>query len=115
MGPKNLKLTARKLNCKYGTLQAKRISDQSQGLTSEGKLKRAIGALILFDLTNESSFISVEDWFKEIRNNSSNNVVSILIGNKSDLVDKREVSSERASKFALEHNIKYLEVSSKSY
>lgn len=42
-------------------------------------------------------------------------MVSILIGNKSDLVDKREVSAETASKFAQENGMKYLEVSSKDY
>ena len=69
----------------------------------------------MFDLTNEQSFLDVDNWFNEIKGNSSNNVVSILIGSKSDLVDQRQVSFERASSYAKANGLKYLEVSSKNY
>lgn len=57
----------------------------------------------------------MEEWFKEIQNNSSNNVVSILVGNKKDLEGSRVISSEKAEQFAQSHKMQYIEVSSKNY
>ena len=49
---------------------------------------RAIGALIVFDLTNEDSFNNVENWLQEVNENTSSSIAKILIGNKSDMTDK---------------------------
>ena len=52
------------------------------------KLIRAIGALIVFDLTNEESFRNVDNWLAEVEENTSSSIIKILIGNKTDMVDK---------------------------
>jgi len=51
--------------------------------------KGAVGALLVFDLTSNESFENVQDWLKLIRDKADPNVVIILIGNKSDLVERR--------------------------
>merc|ERR1711915_365213 len=51
----------------------------------------ALGAIVVFDITNEDTFKSVEDWIRDIRN-STRDACIILVGNKSDLKKERKVS-----------------------
>ena len=53
-------------------------------------------------------------WLDDVRTNSSKNVTVILIGNKKDLEDKRQVSYEEGEKLAKENNLLFLETSAKS-
>lgn len=69
----------------------------------------------MFDLTSEESFLNVESWFKEIKSNSSSNVIGILVGNKCDLKEQWRITHERAQQFANSNNVKYIEVSAKTY
>lgn len=46
------------------------------------------------------SFDNLEKWFTSIENNCDENVVVMLVGNKTDLDENREVTVEEASKFA---------------
>ncbi|CAF3952595.1 unnamed protein product [Rotaria magnacalcarata] len=72
----------------------------------------AYGFLLVFDLTNETSFINVRNWITEIGANAySENVDMILIGNKCDLESSRVISKLRAEEFAKQHEIKYIETS----
>ena len=47
----------------------------------------ALGACIVFDLSSKNSFESVVNWLKEVKEGSDTNIVIMLIGNKSDLVE----------------------------
>lgn len=49
----------------------------------------AVGALTLYDITRSSSFVSVQKWMNELKENADANIVTMLIGNKSDLSDQR--------------------------
>ena len=75
----------KKSSCRFGILQVKRILDPLQDHILGGNLNRAIGALLVFDLTSESSFQNVEKWLKEVKMNTSNNIIVYLVGNKKDL------------------------------
>jgi Ras-related protein Rab-1A len=77
--------------------------------------KIANGVILVFDLTNESSFLDLNNWIKLLDNNTGEGVERILVGNKSDLVDKRRVSYETALNFANKLNIKYFETSNVSH
>jgi GTPase SAR1 family protein len=57
----------------------------------------------------------VEKWLEEVKINTSENIVKILIGNKKDDVSHRKVSYEEASQFADRYQMKYLETSAKTY
>lgn len=45
------------------------------------------------------------------RNSNHGNLITILVGNKCDLVGKREVTEDEASAFAQKNNLEYIEVS----
>ena len=53
-------------------------------------------------------------WLDDVRTNSSKNVTVILIGNKKDLEDKRQVSYEEGEAFAKENGLMFLETSAKT-
>ena len=53
--------------------------------------KGAKAAIIVYDITNESSFKNVDVWYKEIKDSTKQDINVILIGNKSDLEDDRKI------------------------
>lgn len=73
----------------------------------------AVGAIVCFDLTNEESFLHVPNWIGEIRKYCGL-VPIVLIGTKSDLVEERQISREKAEAYAKQLNGKYFETSAKS-
>lgn len=58
--------------------------------------KGAKGGLLVFDITSEDSFISIDKWLKELKNECDNDIIITLVGNKSDLAESRIVSFEDA-------------------
>ena len=76
--------------------------------------KGAIGALLVYDITRRETFTHVTKWLDDVRTNSSKNVTVILIGNKKDLEDKRQVSYEEGEAFAKENGLMFLETSAKT-
>ena len=77
--------------------------------------KNAVIAMIVYSIDREESFKHLEYWINEIKNNSNPTTRIILIGNKVDLEEKRQVSKEDGEKLALEHGIcDYYETSAKT-
>jgi Ras-related protein Rab-11A len=62
--------------------------------------KGAKGAFVVYDITRAASFENVDRWIRELRNCSDENVNITLIGNKSDLVDYREIKKEQGEEKA---------------
>jgi small GTP-binding protein len=76
--------------------------------------KGAKGALILFDLTRYGTFKpGIEKWMDLIKS-SVGDIPFLIIGNKADLSDLREVNSTEATQFARENNSWYFETSAKT-
>eukprot|EP00027_Filamoeba_sp_ATCC50430_P003823 CAMPEP_0168555066 /NCGR_PEP_ID=MMETSP0413-20121227/8125_1 /TAXON_ID=136452 /ORGANISM="Filamoeba nolandi, Strain NC-AS-23-1" /LENGTH=226 /DNA_ID=CAMNT_0008585869 /DNA_START=51 /DNA_END=731 /DNA_ORIENTATION=+ len=77
---------------------------------------RGSGAfMIVFDIADEVSFQKVAYWLQDIRRYANlDSVPLFLVGTKLDLNDKRQVSSETATKYAEDHGMIYMETSSKS-
>jgi small GTP-binding protein len=76
----------------------------------------ADGCMLVFDLTNRKSFENLSMWLSEARQNSNNpNLVILMLGNKADLVDNRQVSYAEANSFAEANALQYIEVTAKSY
>ena len=71
------------------------------------------GILLIYDVTNKDSFKNLESWLIEIEKNASENVLKILIGNKNDLVDDKEITTEEGQKFANRNNMQFIETSAK--
>ena len=57
----------------------------------------------------------MQKWLSEVNQHCLSNYVGMLVGNKTDLEDQREVSTEEAQEFARENNLLFLEVSAKSH
>lgn len=75
--------------------------------------KGATAALLVYDITRRSSFQSLVDWISEINDNSNLSIVTVLIGNKSDL-GNRVISTEEGKEFAEKHGLIFLETSAKT-
>ncbi|KAF1743022.1 hypothetical protein MXB_5238, partial [Myxobolus squamalis] len=74
----------------------------------------ALGALIVYDITSRSTFNSVTTWLQSCRPLVQPNTVIILIGNKADLENNRDVSCEEGQKFADENGLLFFETSAKT-
>ena len=70
-------------------------------------------ALIVFDLTNRKSFDNLPLWIENFYKNGPEQKNIILIGNKNDLADQRQVSQEEAEAFSETNNMMYFETSAK--
>jgi len=81
---------------------------------TKGYYRGSAGAFLVFDLTSRTSFESINRWLQDINEGAKNDVVRILIGNKSDLTSERQVSREEAEEFAKLHNLHYFEASAKT-
>ena len=87
-------------------------NEEKLGKITKNFYKDAHGAIVVFDLTNKTSFNKVKFWLKEINSNSPRDIVLCLLGNKADLTVDRDVPYEDAKALA-EDNL-YYEVSSKT-
>ena len=71
------------------------------------------GLLLIYDITNKDSFKNLESWLIEIEKNASENILKLLIGNKSDLEEDREISKEEGQAFANRNGMQFMETSAK--
>uniref|UniRef100_A0A4X2LD10 Ras-related protein Rab-43 n=1 Tax=Vombatus ursinus TaxID=29139 RepID=A0A4X2LD10_VOMUR len=67
--------------------------------------RSANGAILAYDITKRSSFLSVPHWIEDVRKYAGANIVQLLIGNKSDLSDLREVQLTEAQLLAERYEI----------
>ncbi|MFW9818602.1 MAG: GTP-binding protein [Candidatus Thorarchaeota archaeon] len=74
----------------------------------------SLGALLIFDLTNSSSFVHLPQWIEEVRANVKTEIPLLLVGNKSDLLDQIAVSLEEINTFTRDFNLYYMETSAKT-
>ena len=63
------------------------------------------GIIILFDITNETSFINLKNWMSQIKESCGEDIPILLVGNKIDLEDNRVINKERAMEYANNENI----------
>lgn len=67
--------------------------------------------IIVFDVTNEDSFLDVQSWLKVAQDEKYKNPFIVLVGNKIDLIDQRKISANEAENFAINNNLHYFETS----
>ena len=73
----------------------------------------AHGILLIYDVTDKDSFKNLQNWLIEIEKNANKNVLKVLIGNKSDLEDKRVINYNEGKEFADSYGLKFIETSAK--
>lgn len=71
----------------------------------------AAGALIVYDLTDRDSFSHLPKWCDDARSLGNRNITVMLVGNKSDLKEKRAVQLLESSRFAQSYDAMILETS----
>ncbi|XP_010552997.1 PREDICTED: ras-related protein RABE1d [Tarenaya hassleriana] len=75
----------------------------------------AMGILLVYDVTDESSFNNIRNWMKNIEQHASDNVNKILVGNKADMDEsKRAVPTSKGQALADEYGIQFFETSAKT-
>jgi small GTP-binding protein len=56
--------------------------------------KGADGIIIVFDITQRESFLSIDSWLEEVRKNVGDDVLIMIFANKSDLLDEPDAQEE---------------------
>lgn len=73
--------------------------DRYRAITS-AYYRGAVGAIIVYDISNRDTFLHLDRWLKELTTHSDKEIVVMMVGNKSDLSYIRAVSTEEAQQFA---------------
>jgi len=77
--------------------------------------KTADGVIVTFDLTNRESFRDVKDWIITVRQNRSEHVPMVLVGNKKDICElERVIETSEAEQLAKAYKMSYHETSAKT-
>ena len=76
-------------------------------------VKSADGILLMYDITKRPTFEAISGWMKSVSQFKDDNFPKVLIGNKCDLENKREVSKQEGEELAKIYNIDFYEISNK--
>ncbi|KAL5476216.1 hypothetical protein EMCRGX_G026132 [Ephydatia muelleri] len=71
-------------------------------------------AIVVYDITNSNSFSQVDKWIEDVHLERGNDAIIMLVGNKTDLQDKRQVTMEEGEKKAQRLNVMFIETSAKA-
>ena len=71
-------------------------------------------AVVVYDITNTNSFRQTSKWMDVVRRERGSDVIIVLVGNKTDLSDKRQVAIDKGERKARELNVMFIESSAKS-
>ena len=74
----------------------------------------AKGAFVVYDITRKNTFESVDSWISALRSAADKNLNIIIIGNKSDLEDQRQVETEQGEEKAQNNEAAFMETSAYS-
>ena len=83
-------------------------------ILTESYYKKAFGVVLVYDVTDPTSFASVDSWIKSIKEKGNAVVQVMLVGNKIDLAGQQKVSSSFAAKCAASYKIPFVEASAKA-
>ena len=75
--------------------------------------KNSVCALVVYDISSRDSFEHVTSWIEDCKNQSPKTIFMVLVGNKCDLNDKRQVSVEEGKDLAEKNDMLFFETSAK--
>ncbi|KAK2593504.1 GTPase Ryh1 [Conoideocrella luteorostrata] len=70
-------------------------------------------AVVVYDVSNAKSFQNTKKWIDDVRAERGNDVIIVLVGNKTDLNEKREVTTQQGEDEAKKNNLMFMETSAK--
>ena len=68
----------------------------------------------MYDITRRETFLHLDTWLQDAVENGNPDMVIVLVGNKTDLESRRNVSYEEGARFANENNLVFVETSAKT-
>ncbi|XP_073037219.1 ras-related protein RABF1-like isoform X2 [Primulina eburnea] len=71
-------------------------------------------AVVVYDITSPESFTKAQYWVKELQKHGSPDIVMALVGNKADLLEKREVPVQDGNDYAEKNGMFFIETSAKT-
>lgn len=74
----------------------------------------AHGIIIVYDVTEQDSFSNVRNWFQEIGKYAAENVNKVLVGNKNDREENRQIAAEQGKDLSDSLGVSFLETSAKT-
>ncbi|XP_051129000.1 ras-related protein RABF2b-like isoform X2 [Andrographis paniculata] len=74
----------------------------------------AAAAIVVYDITNQTSFDRAKKWVQELHSQGNTNMIVALAGNKSDLLDRRMVTTEATQTYAQDNGLFFMETSAKA-
>ena len=93
-------------------LKIRDISGKNEFIpTLKRECENANFVLVVFDVTNKDSFLSLNHWINHCRSSGNERINFIIVGNKNDLITKRKVTEEEANSFAKNNGMKYYDIS----
>ena len=107
LGSKSFKIKNDTINCQIWDTAGQ---ERYRSVTT-AYYKGAVGALVVYDTTNKESFQNVDNWITDLRNYADKKVSVILVGNKNDLENEREVKKEQGEIKSKDYGIAFLETS----
>ena len=91
------------------------VGQEKYNALNENFYKQANCCLLVYDITNKESFNKIKNYYvNKIKENCKSIVKVLLLGNKTDLNDKREVSDKDGHDLALKNNYIFMESSCKN-
>ena len=88
--------------------------DHSFKVVTKIMLQGAKAVLLVYDITNENSWINISGWLENIKQGVENDTIICLVGTKKDLYGMRKVDLENGKEFAENNNLEFIEISSKT-
>lgn len=76
--------------------------------------KNSVCAMIVYDITSRLSFNNIQTWVEDCKSNSPQTLLLMLVGNKKDLEEKRQVSTEEGLSLAQKNGMMFYETSAKT-
>ena len=73
--------------------------------------KGSKGALVIYDITQKETFANIEKWVNDLKCKGDPKITIIIIGNKNDLEEKRQISKEQGEEKAKSFGCAFLETS----
>jgi small GTP-binding protein len=73
--------------------------------------KGSKGAFIVYDITRKETFDSVDKWISDLKQSGDKKITILLIGNKNDLDNQRQISKEQGEEKAKSFGVAFLETS----
>lgn len=78
---------------------------------SKAYFRNAVGAVLVYSISSKNSFDELDGWLNDLHSLAAPNAAIVLVGNKCDLEDQRQVGNADAELFAQRHGLEFLETS----